>query len=201
MGETLPLTVGGPVNLQSKTFLSFAHPFPLSPDSDCLPFCSSWNPGMWKLQTRLSLVSDGEVGVHTKAVQNSLNSTRTCKNIFCCFSCRKEERGVWQQIDWWRDSFLPSYCNATVNPLPSKKKKINPVVLTFPYFTYPQLFLSLLCPSLLHHHPVCLGVSFKSVTFDVKWREPESLQSLTHKNTCAWRTGCGRKGQAYSPRA
>lgn len=33
--------------------------------------------------------------------------------------------------------------------------------------------------------PVCLAISFKSVTFDVKWSRPERLQPLTHKNTHA----------------
>lgn len=37
----------------------------------------------------------------------------------------------------------------------------------------------------LFHRPVCQAISFKSVTFDVKWRGPESLQPLTHKNTHA----------------
>lgn len=54
-----------------------------------------------------------------------------------------------------------------------------------PHPSYPHNILLDLHIFPLLHCPDRLAISFKSVTFDVKWCGPERLQPLTHKNTHA----------------
>lgn len=112
----------------------------------------------------------------------SHNQTRNLKiPPLCCFSCKEAEKP---------DSRL--ICDS--NPSLSLPFTLLPVFFwLFPLFSF---FLAAYCKidflmfppfslSSLLLHPVSLASSFKSVTFDVKWRRPERSQPLTHKNTHA----------------
>lgn len=97
-------------------------------------------------------------------------------------------RGARQQIDLWQQPLSPPFTPPPVSFwlffllgfFLAAYCKID--FLMFP----PRIPFSLSVFSFLLL-PVSLAISFKSVTFDVKWRRPESSQPLTHKNTHAHR--------------